>query len=1007
MNQDVAAACAAAKYNESILVTISLSEYGSSCAPDVQQQQPQQTILLVASLDKENGGIQWNDVSALENPIERHLRTKIWILPMLNDHRRNRLYQEAIQRASQDVINRWSTTAAAASLYDDKNVAGSSDEDGSNNNRISNPNQSNCRPRTTAISNFSALHGSIIRGVDIGSGTGLLAMMSAKYLKESFDESILRRRNDNHDNDTTTAHSASGTNNISTKISSSYYSMKNPYRIHITSLEMSSPMAILAQEIVALNGYNNTIEIATAVSDGRNEQQRRADENDQDRSCVEVTIDVIEAHSCTVQPMQQLSFEDIEDGTMTSVTKTKTGALLCTSELLESGLLGEGWIPAMRDAWDRHLDPINSIVIPQRARVYAQVVEGEGVSNYWGPHKTIPMMDNQRINNEERSPTQDCDDNAKATTATVLRLYTTVNQSGMLSDGSYDDDGNKDGIQVPIHLDRLLADGMVCSGSSNENGSTDHNNSNNINNNNASIRLLSDPIEVMDFDVTSKDSIPLPGRRRSQSISFTPTASGRAQGVVFWWEVDLYQDLTYTTKPGESSSWQDHWHQCLYVFPQPAEECVSLVQGKHATIISSHTDTRLHFSVRKGDDDYEKENDDNDDDNNIPRSDQARMRKRSRPTITEEIPVVTPHRCWQLNDVGRSLLLRDWVQAALDMIGKDRAIVLDISDFSLCGMMASLLGARKVTSVESSLGNLPLASASVAQLANGLVPPSQHNLVEEYDRTNTFQVIQCHAESLTVGHLHNSEDIVVVDGATSALLANLVVGEPYYEMLEGWCIEEALNFYYTLRMLRRQNVVSTSATCVPARASIMACGIECPDIASAYQPCEGYLAGFDHTPVREYCHFAKHNLSLPLWEYNVTPMTEPIEVALLDYEQNRIVLPTSSFNGNRRRQDESEISAKGEDREEDGSELENVTPSIPVEIPYVRAGTCHAVMLWVEYGSSSGVDGGGSSGLQILSTNTRSYKQAVRMLLEPIPVHSSQIGTLSLALSVRDIIMDL
>jgi predicted RNA methylase len=49
---------------------------------------------------------------------------------------------------------------------------------------------------------------------------------------------------------------------------------------------------------------------------------------------------------------------------------------ICTSELLESGLLGEGVLPALRDVWARQLDSNTAIVIPRRARIFALPVEG-------------------------------------------------------------------------------------------------------------------------------------------------------------------------------------------------------------------------------------------------------------------------------------------------------------------------------------------------------------------------------------------------------------------------------------------------------------------------------------------------------------------------------------------------------------------------------------------------------------------------------------------------------
>ena len=47
--------------------------------------------------------------------------------------------------------------------------------------------------------------------------------------------------------------------------------------------------------------------------------------------------------------------------------------------------MGEGIIPAMRDAWERHLSA-NAIVVPKKARIYAQVVEGgHYINNICGP----------------------------------------------------------------------------------------------------------------------------------------------------------------------------------------------------------------------------------------------------------------------------------------------------------------------------------------------------------------------------------------------------------------------------------------------------------------------------------------------------------------------------------------------------------------------------------------------------------------------------------------------
>jgi len=588
---------------------------------------------------------------------------------------------------------------------------------------------------------------------------------------------------------------------------------------------------------------------------------------------------------------------------------------------------------------------------------------------------------------------------------------------GTLSDGSYDPvTGQKQGIQVEIHADRYLAAG---------NGTSNDNNNNN-NTAAAIIQTLSDPIEALDFDVTSPASIPGPDptNRSPRTIRFVATASGPAEGVLFWWELDLYKnddelngdknntDLTYTTEPG--SDFQDHWHQCLYVFPSHGADTgddtsrssiVMVEKGKEYTLLASHTDSRVHFSIRTDNAGCGKGNGNGDcndptkllnSNNNSRRNNiiesNARESKRSRPTIpAESSPVVSPRRCWQLNDTDRLAKFRDGIRVALESLKNNNennnhhhrattATVLDLSDFSLCGIMASLLGARSVTSVESSSSGLPLAAAKVAQIGN--------NLPQSYDNNksnkNCFQILQCHAESLTRdiflvqdGETESSLQQLETDdeqakAAAALAVVDLVVGEPYYEMLEGWSIETSLNYFYTIRMLKRKKIVRADALCVPARAVIVACGIQCEDIGKSYrrslcarqsngnnnesssseidreEPLSSLasasccVSGFDHQPVVDCWKYDQHGVSIPLWEYNqVVPVTEVVEIGTLDYENDAIL-----SNGN---------------WVDVPSEIENgvVANNQGIRAPFTNANAkptspgksrvCHAIAFWVDY----------------------------------------------------------
>ncbi len=232
-----------AKYNESVTAKIGDAEY-----------------VLIASLDRQNGGIQWNPLSSQNDDviIRRHLRTKQWIWPMLQDVKRTKLYQLAIQRAIDTYMENHSN---------DTNT---------------------------------------VRVLDIGSGTGLLAMMVSHYFHRNHEN-----RNKN---------SRDGRKRLI---------------LDIKSLEMSSPMASLARSLTTSQQNEHSIEI-------------------------------VETHS------MEYNLNNPINGKFS----------ICTSELLESGLLGEGLLPTMNHAWKHLLQP-NAIVIPQCARVCIQLLEGpKSIASY-------------------------------------------------------------------------------------------------------------------------------------------------------------------------------------------------------------------------------------------------------------------------------------------------------------------------------------------------------------------------------------------------------------------------------------------------------------------------------------------------------------------------------------------------------------------------------------------------------------------------------------------------
>ena len=74
-------------------------------------------------------------------------------------------------------------------------------------------------------------------------------------------------------------------------------------------------------------------------------------------------------HAAVRRLKEKKTKADDDDG------EEETRADVCTSELLESGLLGEGVLPSLRDAWARHLRR-DTEVVPRRARVLAALAKG-------------------------------------------------------------------------------------------------------------------------------------------------------------------------------------------------------------------------------------------------------------------------------------------------------------------------------------------------------------------------------------------------------------------------------------------------------------------------------------------------------------------------------------------------------------------------------------------------------------------------------------------------------
>ena len=738
-----------ARYNEAVVVTVSNEENNEK-----------REIVLVATLDTKNGGVSWQDAGAAQSRthnlnihahaleasdigIQRHLRTKSWINPMLNDEHRNSLYASSIRKACATVIQ-----------------------------NLNRRNQ-DCKEKET------------VKVLDIGSGTGLLAMLAAQSVQQAG---------------------------------------LNP---QVTSIEMASAMARLARKVVKSNDL------------GRN-------------------IDIIEGHSCNE------NFNPYPKDNK---------AMLCTSELLETGLLGEGIIPAMRDAWVRHLAH-DAVVVPQRARVYAQIIEGRSfVNHYCGPHYDIPV-----------------------------RLST----KGGAGQKSFLLGGKGGGVRVPIHAEALFENtdsSSFCSPADDSSERAD------------CATALSESTLVLEFDFTSKDAIPLSSGRIVEK-ELTAVKSGVAHGVLFHWELDLWEGETYSTEVGKSP-WQDHWQQCLYVFADDHDNCERLTQDQPFTLVASHDDTSISFKISAK----------TSFDHQVPKKQRVEENKAIAHAFENHISY---GRALQLNDKDRMSVLHASIESAIQRKGK-HSVILDISDFSLCAIIAArAFGAEKVTSLESSSNGVPYLSALVAQAGNQL--PCEGC---------SFQVINAYAENLTTDHLGGEVDIVMA--------------EPYYEILESWHLQEALNYYYLLRYLKQKGLVKNDAISLPTCASVIACAVQLDEsVARAHSGLQmSSLCGFSHEQVTQNGSLpSTYDMKMSAFQYKWKRLSRDFCIAKLQYDG-----PLTHMI----------ISGDGEWSE--SAELD--------------LGDCHGIFMWVEY--EYGLSGTTKS-KSIISTGNRYHQQAFRFLDRSVTV---------------------
>ena len=512
------------------------------------------TLYLVPLLDELHGGIQWTPLQVPSTTIttttksndttnitsksvlwKRHLQTKRWMFPMLNDTRRNSLYQRAIQQALE---------IHTAKQQQTKSTTNNDDND------------------TTSVQ---------CHVLDIGSGTGLLSMMAATQT------GAVRK--------------------------------KLPV-VHVTAVEMSTAMADLARQTIHDNQLQDRITLYTGHSS-------------------QLTLSNTHHHASFSQT------NDAENHDSSHPLYVSQPFDLVVSELLESGVLGEGVLPTLRHLYNQSdgllLLRDDTMILPQRIRVYCTAITTHDttpipwIAKYYGPHVECTTVN---VGNEK------------------VPLHLSL-EAPTSFDKNKNDVFLLDAQQVvfPIHGHLI---------------STNHDTSPTMNTTTTTtipppLHSISEPVQVLEIDLR-RNQIPDPqGQRQIVALPIVADHTTTVHGFLVWWELDLWckdndddndgkekESFTYSTAPG--SPWQDHWHCCLHVLPRD-KHCV-VHKGETLVVQASHDDTRIYMDLV---DTNFKSKETSFKETTSP--DKKRPRIHSNPPSTS---CISPERAFQLNDTERT-----------------------------------------------------------------------------------------------------------------------------------------------------------------------------------------------------------------------------------------------------------------------------------------------------------------------------------------------------------------
>lgn len=352
----------------------------------------------------------------------------------------------------------------------------------------------------------------------------------------------------------------------------------------------------------------------------------------------------------------------------------------------------------------------------------------------------------------------------------------------------------------------------------------------------ADFTVLSDVLSMFSVDFSKQVS----SSAACHSKQFVPLASGQAQVVLSWWDIEMDPEgkIKCTMAPfwaqtdPQELQWRDHWMQCVYFLPQ--EE--PIMQGSPRCLAAHHDDYCVWYSLQRT----------SPDENN--------SAYQVRPVCDCQAHLLWNRpRFGEINDQDRT----DHYARALRTMLMPGSICLCVSDGSLLSVLAHHLGAEQVFTVESSVAS--------------------YRLMKRIFKVNHLEdkitVINKRPELLTSADLEGKK-------------VSLLLGEPFFTTsLLPW---HNLYFWYVRTSVDQH--LAPGAVVMPQAASLHAVIVEFRDLWRIRSPC-GDCEGFD---VHIMDDMIKHSLDFresreaepqPLWEYPCRSLSEPRQILTFDFQQ--------------------------------------------------------------------------------------------------------------------------